>query len=220
MKKYNEREMKILTRVYIDYKQLERKLSIDIGDTYDIEKVYKYMLELKKKDTTIGFTNIDLDLGYFDFNYKDMLLTISKYNKREVCKLGEDIIIYDDEMGTDFDEMNFEDLEKIVLGYIPFGKNEERNIKKVYIIEILCKDTDNTIYNDNHKVGYTTYEKAKEELDRLIIQEYEGLKENGGDYYICDYNDNGNYQREIWFETKDYTDMLTRYTIVEIETEV
>ena len=122
MKKYNEREMKILTRVYIDYKQLERKLNIDFGDTYDIEKVYNYMLKLKEKDTTIGFTNVDLDLGYFDFNYKDMLLTISKYNRREVCKLREDIIIYDDEMGTDFDEMNFEDLEKIVLGYVPFGE--------------------------------------------------------------------------------------------------
>ena len=36
MKKYNEREMKILTRVYIDYKQLERKLNIDFGDTYYI----------------------------------------------------------------------------------------------------------------------------------------------------------------------------------------
>ena len=120
--KYNEREMKILTRVYIDYKQLERKLNIDFGDTYDIEKVYEYMLKLKENDTTIGFTNVDLDLGYFDFNYKDMLLTISKYNRREVVKLAENIIIYDDEMGTDFDEMNFEDLEKIIMGYVPFGK--------------------------------------------------------------------------------------------------
>lgn len=122
MKKYNEREMKILTRVYIDYKQLERKLNIDFGDTTDIEEVYNYILELKKNDTTIGITNVELDLGYFDFNYKDMLITISKYNKRGICKIAEDIIIYDDEMGTDFDEMNFEELEKIVLGYVPFGE--------------------------------------------------------------------------------------------------
>lgn len=67
-------------------------------------------------------TNEDLELGYFDFNYRDMLITISKYNRREVVKLAEDIIIYDDEMGTDFDEMNFEELEKIVLGYVPFGE--------------------------------------------------------------------------------------------------
>ena len=122
MKKYNEREMKILTRVYVDYKQLERKLNIDFGDTTDIEEVYNYILELKKNDTTIGITNVELDLGYFDFNYRDMLITISKYNRREVVKLAEDIIIYDDENATDFDEMNFEELEKIVLGYVPFGE--------------------------------------------------------------------------------------------------
>lgn len=122
MKKYNEREMKILTRVYVDYKQLERKLNIDFGDTTDIEEVYNYILELKKNDTTIGITNVELDLGYFDFNYKDMLITISKYNKRGICKIAEDIIIYDDEMGADFEEMDFEDLEKIVLGYVPFGE--------------------------------------------------------------------------------------------------
>ena len=122
MKKYNEREMKILTRVYVDYKQLERKLNIDFGDTIDIEEVYNYILELKKNDNTIGITNVELDLGYFDFNYKDMLITISKYNKRGICKIAEDIIIYDDEMGTDFEEMDFEDLEKIVLGYVPFGE--------------------------------------------------------------------------------------------------
>ena len=122
MKKYNEREMKILTRVYVDYKQLERKLNIDFGDTTDIEEVYNYILELKKNDNTIGITNVELDLGYFDFNYKDMLITISKYNKRGICKIAEDIIIYDDEMGTDFEEMDFEDLEKIVLGYVPFGE--------------------------------------------------------------------------------------------------
>lgn len=122
MKKYNEREMKILTRVYVDYKQLERKLNIDFGDTYDIEKVYDYILKLKENDTTIGITNVDLELGYFDFNYRDMLITISKYNRREVVKLAEDIIIYDDENATDFDEMDFEELEKIVLGYVPFGE--------------------------------------------------------------------------------------------------
>lgn len=122
MKKYNEREMKILTRVYVDYKQLERQLNIDFGDTYNIEKVYEYIEDMSKNNRTISFTNVDLDLGYFDFYYNDMLLTISKYNKREVCKLGEDIIIYDDENATDFDEMDFEELEKIVLGYVPFGE--------------------------------------------------------------------------------------------------
>lgn len=122
MKKYNEREMKILTRVYVDYKQLERQLNIDFGDTYNIEKVYEYMEDMSKNNRTISFTNVDLDLGYFDFYYNDMLLTISKYNKREVCKLGENIIIYDDENAIDFEEIDFNDLEKIIFGYVPFGE--------------------------------------------------------------------------------------------------
>lgn len=124
MKKFNysDEEMVILKRIYIDYKQLERKLSIDIGDTEDIEKVFKYIQELKEHDTTIGFTNIELDLGYFDFNYKDMLITISKFNKRGICKLAENIIPYNDEKGYDFEDIDFEDLEKLILGYIPFGE--------------------------------------------------------------------------------------------------
>ena len=36
MIKYNEEDMKVLKRAYIDYKQLERQLNIDIGDTEDI----------------------------------------------------------------------------------------------------------------------------------------------------------------------------------------
>ena len=47
---YNEEDMKILKRAYIDYKQLERKLNIDIGDTDNIKKVYDYILELKGND--------------------------------------------------------------------------------------------------------------------------------------------------------------------------
>ena len=118
MKKYNEREMKILTRVYIDYKQLERKLNIDFGDTYDIEKVYNYMLKLKENDTTIGFTNVDLDIcEYFDFNYKDMCLTISKNNYRNVCKLAESIELWNDKETTYINTIDFEELEKLVLGY-------------------------------------------------------------------------------------------------------
>ena len=117
MKKYNEREMKILTRVYVDYKQLERKLNIDFGDTYDIEKVYNYMLNLKENDTTIGFTNVDLDLGYFDFNYKDMCLTISKNNYRNVCRLAESIELWNDNETTYINTIGFEELEKLVLGY-------------------------------------------------------------------------------------------------------
>ena len=115
---YNEEDMKILKRAYIDYKQLERKLSIDIGDTDNIKKVYDYILELKRNDDTIGMTNVDLDIcEYFDFNYKDMCLTISKNNYRNVCRLAESIELWNDNKTTYINTIDFEELEKLVLGY-------------------------------------------------------------------------------------------------------
>lgn len=115
---YNEEDMKILKRAYIDYKQLERKLSINIGDTDNIKKVYDYILELKGNDNTISMTNVDLDIcEYFDFNYKDMCLTISKNNYRNVCKLAESIELWNDKETTYINTIDFDELEKLVLGY-------------------------------------------------------------------------------------------------------
>ena len=117
-RKYNEEYMKILKRAYIDYKQLERKLSINIGDTDNIKKVYDYILELKGNDNTISMTNVDLDIcEYFDFNYKDMCLTISKNNYRNVCKLAESIELWNDKETTYINTIDFDELEKLVLGY-------------------------------------------------------------------------------------------------------
>ena len=100
------------------------------------------------------------------------------------------------------------------------GKEE----KVFYIVETLCKDTNKSIYNDNNGVAYTTYERAKEVLNSNIKDEYDNLIENKSeniDYYIIDYIDDNKkmYEREIWYETKDYEDMLTRYTIRKIEVE-
>jgi hypothetical protein len=115
LRKYNEEDMKILRRAYIDYRQLERKLSIDIGDTDNIFKVYDYF---KNYISGISFTNIDLEVGeYFDFNYKDMCLTISKNNYRNVCKLAESIELWNDKETTYINTICFEELEKLVLGY-------------------------------------------------------------------------------------------------------
>lgn len=113
--KYTKRETNILKRAYIDYKQLKEKLDIDLENTNDMEKCYEYIKNLAKNNKTITFTNVDLDLGYFDFNYNDMLLTISKYNINEICKLSEQIVIYDDENSIDLCEIDFKDLEKIIL---------------------------------------------------------------------------------------------------------
>lgn len=95
---------------------------------------------------------------------------------------------------------------------------------KVYMIEILCKDTDTTIYNDNYRIGYSTYEVAKKNLNRLIQDEYESLNENASDkqhYSIIDYIEDKDerYEREIHIETDDYEDLLTRYSIVVVEVE-
>ena len=115
MKKYNEEDLKIFKRAYIDYKQLERQLSIDIGDTDNIFKVYDYF---KNYINNISFTNVSLIVGeYFDFNYKDMCLTISKNNIRGVCRLADSIELWNDKENTYIDTIGFEELEKVVLGY-------------------------------------------------------------------------------------------------------
>ena len=107
-------DQQIKKRAYIDYKQLERQLNIDIGDTEDIRKVYDYIDDLRGA----SFTNVSLEVGeYFDFNYKDMCLTISKNNYRNVCKLAESVELWNDKEETYIDTLDFDDLEKIVLGY-------------------------------------------------------------------------------------------------------
>lgn len=95
-------------------------------------------------------------------------------------------------------------------------------MNKVYMIEILCKDTDNSIYNDNFRKGYSTYDRAKQVLNELVKEEYENLMEMANEnttYYIIDYiEDNREVcEREIYIETKDYENLLTRYTIVAVE---
>ena len=111
---YTEEEFKILKRAYIDYLQLERQLSVDIGDTEDLEEVYNYFSGVRG----VSFTNVDLDCQfYFDFNYKDMCLTISKNNYRSVCKLADSVEIWGDDTIGLIDSMSFTSLEKLVLGY-------------------------------------------------------------------------------------------------------
>ena len=141
MIKYNEEDMKVLKRAYIDYKQLERQLNIDIGDTEDIRKVYDYIDDLRGA----SFTNVSLEVGeYFDFNYKDMCLTISKNNYRNVCKLAESVELWNDKEETYVGTLDFDDLEKIVLGY------DEQELK---IMESkLLKKVENAILNDEYGI--------------------------------------------------------------------
>lgn len=98
----------IYKRAYIDYRQLERQLTIDIGETTNIKEVYDYIGQLPN----VSFTNVDLDYGYFDFNYKDMCLTISTFNNRGVVRLAESIELWDDENECLLDVIDFNDLER------------------------------------------------------------------------------------------------------------
>lgn len=96
----------IYKRAYIDYKQLERQLAIDIGETTNIKEVYDYVGQLP----TVSFIDVDLDYGYFDFNYKDMCLTISTFNNRGIVRLAESIDLWDN--GCLLDVIDFNDLER------------------------------------------------------------------------------------------------------------
>lgn len=69
-------------------------------------------------------------------------------------------------------------------------------MNKVYMIEILCKDTDTTIYNDNYRIGYATYEIAKKNLNRLIEEEYNAI-----DYYL---QDSKLYDSGFWVCQEDW----------------
>lgn len=96
-------------------------------------------------------------------------------------------------------------------------------MRKVYMVETLCRDND-TYYLDNVRMGYSTFERAKEVLDKAIMQEYNDLvemKNDNEDYYIIDYDESKleRYEREIHIEIKDYEDLITRYTIVVVEVE-
>lgn len=93
-------------------------------------------------------------------------------------------------------------------------------MKIIYVIDIL-HNNNGIFYIDNVRLGYSTFEKAKEKLDELITSKYNNLmfEKDDEDYYIIDYIDESikKYEREIHIETKDYENMFIRYTIVEVE---
>lgn len=96
--KFNDRELRILRRAYVDYINLERLLNVEFGETTNINKVYEYIEELKHQrylGYNIDFTNVELDEGFFDFNYNDMCLSISVYNTRNIVKLCDSIEVWD-----------------------------------------------------------------------------------------------------------------------------
>ena len=103
-------ESSLLKRCYIDYRQLERHLYNNIGYESSIYVAYNFVEKLG-----VEFTNIELKEGFFDFYYKDMLLTISTFNRTKNARLLDVIEIYDNIGLVKIIEYN--DLEKEVLCY-------------------------------------------------------------------------------------------------------
>ena len=103
-------ENDLLKKCYVDYRQLERTLYNNIGYESSIYVAYNFIEKLK-----VEFTNVELKEGFFDFYYKDMLLTISNFNRTKNARLLDTIEIYDS-IGL-VKILEFNDLEKEVFDY-------------------------------------------------------------------------------------------------------
>lgn len=107
----NIKNTELLKNVYNDYKQLKAKIIADLGITNDLEKAYNYIKDLKGA----SFTNVDLEtMQYFDFNYKDICLTIYKSSlDNGICKLAENIEIWNDKTNEYIGSVSFRYLERL-----------------------------------------------------------------------------------------------------------
>ena len=103
-------ENNLFKKCYVDYRQLERHLYNNIGYESSIYVAYNFIEKLG-----VEFTNIELKDCFFDFYYKDMLLTISTFNRTKNARLLDVIEVYDN-IGL-VKILEFNDLEKEVLGY-------------------------------------------------------------------------------------------------------
>ena len=70
-RKYSEEDMKILKKVYIDYKQFERKLNRNAFCNKSIQDIYNFVYPYADR-----ITNEDFKLGCFDFEYKNNCIFI------------------------------------------------------------------------------------------------------------------------------------------------
>lgn len=108
MKEYSKEEIIILKRVIADYNSLAKEVQERINNGATYEDLKKYIKSLDD----CSFTNQEDE--FFDFNYKDMTLSIYK-NEIFGLHLGETIEVWNDKecayLGS-FD--NVEEIKKIV----------------------------------------------------------------------------------------------------------
>lgn len=99
MKNYNKEDIKILKRVIKDYEELKQDINNKIKNNYDFEELYYYIKWL----SGVNITNFQ-ENEYFDFNYKDMCLSI--YNEPIGIYLGDTIEVWNDKSKYYIDTFN------------------------------------------------------------------------------------------------------------------
>ena len=90
-------------KAYHDYMNFKEELE---NLNYTFLELYTYL----KNRKDISFTNVELDWGYYDFNYKDMTLTIN--NKNNKAELSSIIELWNDKSCSYITTFDIKELEK------------------------------------------------------------------------------------------------------------
>lgn len=93
-------------KAYKDYLEFKKEIE---NLNYNFLEIYDYL----KTRKDIFFTNVELDWGYYDFNYKDMTLTIN--NKDNKAELSPTIELWNDTTCSYIGTYDLKDLEKEVI---------------------------------------------------------------------------------------------------------
>lgn len=82
----------MISKAVKDYDELKEKITKMVNNGYTLEMLY----DLFRHNNAIDITNIDLDFGYFDFNYEDMCLTVANNELTGKPELTNEIELYND----------------------------------------------------------------------------------------------------------------------------
>ncbi len=105
----------MISKAVKDYDELKEEITKKVNNGYTLEMLY----DLFRHNSAIDITNINLDFGYFDFNYEDMCLTVTNSELTGKPELINEIELYNDAenefLGTySYDELRgFNNSEKI-----------------------------------------------------------------------------------------------------------
>lgn len=106
IKAFKSNNLELIEKAYKDYLEFKKEIE---NLNYNFLELYNYL----KNRKDIFFTNVELDWGYYDFNYKDMTLTINN-NKDNKAELSPTIEIWDDKSCSYVGTYDVKELEKEV----------------------------------------------------------------------------------------------------------